>query len=78
MSLTVTLDESTAERAKVLAEQRRVSVEQLVADLLALAQIEGERPGDAFARLADAFPGKSEPGWKFDRDECWERVRRRR
>ncbi len=74
MSLTLTLDEVTAQRALALAEQRHLTVEQLVAELL--AEAEAERPGDAFVRLANAFPGRSEPGWRFDRDECWERVHR--
>ncbi len=74
MSITLNLDEETAQQVLALAKERDLTVEQLVAQLVAEAR--QERPGDAFVRLANAFPGKSDPGWKFNREECWERVHR--
>lgn len=74
LSITLNLDEETAQRIQLLAQERQLTVEQLVTQLV--EQAAPERPGDRFARLADQYSGCSEPGWRFNREECWERVHR--
>ncbi len=71
MGITLNLDDETAERALALARERALTVDQLVSELLRRACDEG--PGDAFALSADRYHGRSEPGWRFNRAECWGR-----
>ncbi|MBI2300057.1 MAG: hypothetical protein HYU66_14130 [Armatimonadetes bacterium] len=72
MDITLTLSEEVAQHALALARERELTVEQLLAKLL--EQACHERPGDAFARVADLYSGRSEPGWRFDREACHERT----
>lgn len=71
MGITVTIRDDVAERARALAEQRAMTLDQLVTELL--EQVAPERPGDAFVRLANQYPGRAEPGWRFDREACHDR-----
>ena len=72
MDVTVKLREEVAQRALALAREREVPLEELLARLVEEAV--PERPGDAFARLADVYCGRSESGWRFDREACHERA----
>ncbi len=71
MSITLNLDEETAQRVLALAKERDLTVEQLVAQLV--EQTTPERPGDEFVRLARANTAHVEPGWRFDREACYDR-----
>ncbi len=73
MSITLNLDEATAQRVLALAKERELTVDQLVTQLV--EQATPERPGDEFVRLARRYPGRPDPDWKFNREECWDRTR---
>lgn len=69
--LTLTLDDALAEQAQALAARHHMSVEALFAAFVRRAS--QEQIIDQFLQLARSQSGRSEPGWRFDRDACHER-----
>lgn len=72
MEITLNLDEQVVERARACAEQRQTTLDELVEQTL--REI-GERQAriDAWVRWTLAHAGRSEPGWRFNRDELYDR-----
>ena len=72
MDITLSIDEETLARARAFAAQRRMTLEELLAEQLrqATAREEAIR---SFERRALEQPGRSAPGWRFDRDACHDR-----
>ncbi len=72
MEITLTLDDDLVARARTVAEARQTTLEAMVAELLRqesdrLAEIE------SWVTRTRANAGRSEPGWRFRRDEVYDR-----
>jgi hypothetical protein len=74
MNITLSVEDSVAERARCHAETLGTSVNQLVSDYLAALAPESDAAEDAaeFERLSRGSNGNSQ-GWKFNREELHER-----
>jgi hypothetical protein len=74
MSLTLSVEDEVVESARERAKVLGTSVNQLVREYL--EQLAGKRDPDAdaaeFEKLSRSANGNSH-GWKFDRDELYER-----
>jgi hypothetical protein len=74
MSLTLSVDDEVVESARERAKVLGTSVNQLVREYL--EQLAGKRDPEAdaaeFEKLSRSANGNSH-GWKFDRDELYER-----
>jgi hypothetical protein len=74
MSLTLSVDDEVVESARQRAKVLGTSVNQLVREYL--EQLAGKRDPEAdaaeFEKLSRSANGNSH-GWKFDRDELYER-----
>jgi hypothetical protein len=74
-NLTFSADENLIDQAQAYAAAHGTTLDQLFQDYL--RQIAGRTNpnavADEFARLAQLHPVKSEPGWRFDRDEIHRR-----
>lgn len=74
MNITLSIDNDLATRARRIAEARGISLNQLVREELErVTQVSGG--ARSFARLRELLerhPGNS-GGWKFDRDEIYDR-----
>jgi hypothetical protein len=74
MNLTLTLDDQTAQEARQVASAMGKSLEQLVQDYLERLTGHGNLEDDIaeFERLSSPPRGDSK-GWKFNREEIYER-----
>ncbi|MBI2298219.1 MAG: hypothetical protein HYU66_04580 [Armatimonadetes bacterium] len=72
MEITLTLDEELVERARTCAERRQTTLDHMVAELL---RREGERLDaiEAWVQYTREHAGRSEPGWRFNREEIYDR-----
>lgn len=75
MNITLAVDEDTVERAREVARQQGTSLNALIRDYI--ERLAGKPSGDELvARLRAHWkhdaPGRSEPGWRFDRDDIYE------
>jgi hypothetical protein len=74
MNVTLSLDEKVLERARKLAAQRGLSLNQMIRDYL--SEITGELTPDELVAELEALWAKSKGdsgGWRFDRDELHDR-----
>ena len=75
MNITLSADEKLIEKARAVAAARGTTLNELVREYM--RQLTGEMtPQQAaaeFLRNAMENPGRSEPGWKFDREAAHER-----
>lgn len=74
MNVTLSLDEKVLERARKLAAQRGVSLNQMIRDYL--SEITGELTAAELVAELEALWSKSQGdsgGWRFNRDELHDR-----
>ncbi len=71
MDITWSLGERTLARARSSAAQRRMTLEELLAEFIASAG--SAAVADQFVRLMTERGGRSEQGFRFARDKCHER-----
>ena len=72
MNITLTADDELVAQARRFAERRRTTLEGLMVDFLRdISQREADV--EAYRRRCDEHSGRSEPGWRFDREECHRR-----
>jgi hypothetical protein len=78
MNITLSADDRLIERARAAATARGTTLNQLIRDYM--SHLAGESDARAIAdelrRNALEGAGRSEPGWRFDRDAIHERGRR--
>lgn len=82
-NITLSTDAEVLARMRVYAKEHNTTVNQIVRDHFAeLIQQKQDREALARQALADEFynfclkhAGRSEEGWKFDREECHKRGR---
>ena len=75
MNLTLAVDEQTVERAREVARQQGTSLNALIREYI--EELAGQPTGVQVAAMLKAHwesdpPGRSEPGWRFNRDEIYE------
>jgi hypothetical protein len=74
MNITLSADEALIAKARKRLLQSGVSLNQFVREqLLRAAQEPGSGAAEEFLTLVREHPGKSEPGWRFDRNESHSR-----
>jgi hypothetical protein len=79
MNLTLAVDEQLVERARAVARQQGTSLNALIREYI--EKLAGKSSGaEIAAMLRDHWkndpPGRSRPGWRFDRGEIYdERAR---
>jgi len=71
MDITLSIDEETLARARSFAAQRRMTLEELFSEFIASAG--SAAVADEFVRLMTEHGGRSDPGFRFDREECHDR-----
>jgi hypothetical protein len=71
MEITLTLDDELVARARACAERRQTTLDGLVKEFVQ----EGCRRAAIaeFVRLSREHAGRSEPGWRFNREEIYDR-----
>jgi Asp-tRNA(Asn)/Glu-tRNA(Gln) amidotransferase A subunit family amidase len=72
VEITLTLDDDTAAQVQALAQRRQTTLADLVAELVRQAN-EREAGIEAYIRRTRETAGRSEPGWRFDRAEIYDR-----
>ncbi len=72
MEITLTLDDELVARARAVAEARQTTLDAMVAELL---RQDSERIAaiEAWVGRTREQAGRSEPGWRFDREELYDR-----
>lgn len=75
MNLTLSADPELIAQAREYAKQRGTSLNQLIRDYLEqlVGGLDRAAAADEFLRLALEHPGRSEPGYKFNREEIHDR-----
>jgi hypothetical protein len=73
MEVTLTLDADLVERARSTAERRQTTLDALVADYLRQVS-EREAAVEAYVRRTRQTAGRSAQGWRFRREECYDRT----
>jgi len=75
-NITFSIDEGVLERARLVAVQRRTTVNAMVREFLAEVGKREDKVAEARRQLLylmDTSEGRMAPGWTFDRDEAHER-----
>lgn len=75
-NLTLTIDDEILDRARIVAAEKRTSVNAMVREFLAEIGKREDRIAAArreLLHLMDTSEGRMAPGWTFDRDETHER-----
>ncbi len=69
VNITLSADEDLIAKARAYAQARNTTLNQLVRDYLqrVTGQIDPKRAAEEFAELAQSRPGRSDPGFVFDR-----------
>jgi len=77
-NITLSADERLLADARAYAAAHDTTLNQLLRDYLVLltGQLTPSQAADEFRRLASEKPGRSEPGFRFDRSEAHRRERR--
>jgi len=70
MQITFDVDDQLFEQLRADAELRQMSVDELLRDELRQL-IEKRSKLAEFVRLTREHAGRSEPGWRFRREECY-------
>ncbi len=75
MNITLSADKELIEKGRKIAKAQGTSLNQLVRDYLLTITGGGEtkQAADEFAHLAKTLPGCSDEGFKFSRDEVYDR-----
>jgi Arc/MetJ family transcription regulator len=75
-NITLAVDDDVLDRARLVAAQKRTTVNAMVRNFLAEVGEREDRIAEArrqLRHLMDASEGRMAPGWRFDRDETHER-----
>ena len=78
MNITLSADEKLIKKAREYAHKHGTTLNQLIRDYMErlTGHMSPEEAMKEFTRIALEHPGRSEPGWKFDRDEIHQRGKR--
>ena len=75
-NITLAIDDEVLDRARIVAAEKKTTVNALVREFLANLAGRDERLAEArkqLLRLMDTSKGRMAPDWKFDREETHER-----
>ena len=75
-NITLAIDEDVLDRVRIIAAEKKTTVNALVREFLADLASRDERLAEArkqLLRLMDTSEGRMAPDWKFDREETHER-----
>ena len=75
-NITLAIDEDILDRVRIVAAEKKTTVNALVREFLADLASRDERLAEArkqLLRLMDTSKGRMAPDWKFDREETHER-----
>ncbi len=75
-NITLAVDEDVLDKARVIAAQKKTTVNALVRDFLCEITARDEKREEArkqLLQLMDSSEGRMASGWKFDREEAHER-----
>ena len=75
-NITLAIDDEVLDRVRVVAAEKKTTVNALVREFLADLAGRDERLAEArkqLLRLMDTSKGRMAPDWKFDREETHER-----
>jgi hypothetical protein len=75
-NITLAIDDEVLDRARIVAAEKKTTVNALVREFLADLAGRDERLAEArkqLLRLMDTSKGRMAPDWKFDREETHER-----
>ncbi len=72
MEITLKVDGELVARLREDAERRKTTVEERILQHLHSAYQTSERI-EAYVRRTRETAGRSEPGWRFNREECYDR-----
>ncbi len=75
-NITLAIDDDVLDRARIVAAEKKTTVNALVREFLADLAGRDERLAEArkqLLRLMDTSKGRMAPDWKFDREETHER-----
>ena len=75
-NITLAIDEDILDKVRIVAAERKTTVNALVREFLADLASRDERLAEArkqLLRLMDTSKGRMAPDWKFDREETHER-----
>lgn len=76
MNITLSADQDLIEKSREYARAHGTSLNQLVRDYLQrlTGELDTEKSAAEFVALALSMPGHSKPGYKFSRDELYDRF----
>lgn len=75
-NITLAIDDEVLDRVRIVAAEKKTTVNALVREFLADLASRDERLAEArkqLLRLMDTSKGRMAPDWKFDREETHER-----
>ena len=75
-NITLAIDEDVLDRVRIVAAEKKTTVNALVREFLTDLASRDERLAEArkqLLRLMDTSKGRMAPDWKFDREETHER-----
>jgi len=75
-NITLAVEEDVLDRARLVAAQKRTTVNAMVREFLSEVGKREDKVGEArrqLLHLMDTSEGRMAPGWTFDRDETHER-----
>ena len=75
-NITLAIDEDILDKVRIVAAEKKTTVNALVREFLADLASRDERLAEArkqLLRLMDSSKGRMAPDWKFDREETHER-----
>lgn len=77
MNITLSTDKALIEKARRYAKKHNTSLNNLIRNYLKSIVNDSDniKAAEEFERNAMSFPGKSESGYKFNRDEIYDRNR---
>ncbi|MCF6235886.1 MAG: DUF6364 family protein [Gammaproteobacteria bacterium] len=76
MNITLSADTELIKKGREYASAHNTSLNQLIRDYLLklTGECNAEKSADEFVRIASNMPGKSASGFKFSRDEIYDRY----
>ena len=75
-NITLAIDDEILDKVRIIAAQKRTTVDALIRNYLAEVAGRAERQAEArkqLLRLMETSKGRMAPDWKFDREETHER-----
>ncbi len=79
MNITLSADEQLIAKARAYAQAHNTTLNQLIRDYMEriTGRLEGEQAAREFIELTQSHAGRSEPGFRFDRNAIHERGGRK-